>query len=92
MKRASQMAKMIDIGRFCAYASLFLRGPTYDSYIKDVSTTSFKFLIRASNVTLKGNGRTLPVSENPIVSIGDDGSSEILNAHKSSAVVTNREL
>lgn len=49
-------------------------------------------LMRGSNLILNGSGRMLAVSEKAIVSIGDEGSSLILKAHNSNAVVKKREL
>lgn len=51
-----------------------------------------KLLMRGTNLTLNGPGRVLAVSEKAMVSIGDEGSSVILKAHNSSAVVKKREL
>ena len=48
--------------------------------------------MRGSNLTLNGKGRVLAVSVNAIVSIGAEGSSEILKAHSNKAVVKKREL
>lgn len=57
----------------------------------DFSTSSRKLGIRGSNRTRKGSGCALPVSVKAKLSIGEEGSSEILNAHNRYAVLINTD-
>ena len=56
------------------------------------STTSSKFSTLGENIALKGSARTVPESVKFIVSIKVAGSSRMLKAHKSKAVLMNTEL
>ena len=77
-----------------AYTVQSIEPPQYTFFIQalQASTISSNLSTLGENIALKGSGRTVPESVKFIVSIGAAGSSRMLKAHNSRAVLIKTEL